>query len=235
MDSMLVGMHRTYSANSEVTDSAAAATAMATGVKTNNGMISISPEGKKLKTILEVAKDAGKSTGLVATSTITYATPAAFAAHVPSRVDEADIATQLINNEVDVLLGGGKKYFPESLLHIATKGGYHFVSDRNELMNVKKADKLIGLFSDVGMAPELDRHVTNEPSLADMTEVALKVLEKNKEGFFLMVEGSQIDWAGHDNDAAWAMKDIEAFEEALLKYLNLPRRIKRHSLYCRRP
>ena len=138
--------------------------------------------------------------------------------------------------KVDVLLGGGKKYFPDSLLHIAKKAAIILYTDRNELMNVKKADKLIGLFSDVGMAPELDRHAANEPSLADMTEVALKVLEKNKEGFFLMVEGSQIDWAGHDNDAAWAMKDIEAFEEALAKVLEFAKKDKEDThCHCRRP
>ncbi|KAB2332275.1 alkaline phosphatase [Cytobacillus depressus] len=217
LDSMLVGMHRTYSANSEITDSAAAGTAMATGVKTNNGMISTTPDGKELKTILEAAEETGKSSGLVATSTITHATPAVFASHVASRANEADIAPQFLENGVDVILGGGKKYFPESLLNEAKVQGYQFVSNKEELTNVKKSDKLIGLFAEDGMAPELDRDETNQPSLADMTESALDVLKKDKDGFFLMVEGSQIDWAGHANDAAWAMKDSEAFEEAVTK------------------
>lgn len=215
LDSMLVGMHRTYSSNTKVTDSAAAGTAMATGVKTNNGMISTSPDGKELKTILESAEEKGKSSGLVATSTITHATPAVFASHVASRSNEADIAPQLLENGVDVLLGGGQKYFPESLLNEASENGYQYVTNQEELKNVKKADKLIGLFAEDGMAPELDRDETNQPSLAEMTESALDVLKKDKDGFFLMVEGSQIDWAGHDNDAAWAMKDSEAFELAV--------------------
>ncbi|MBS4192966.1 alkaline phosphatase [Bacillus sp. FJAT-49705] len=215
LDSMLVGMHRTYSANTEITDSAAAGTAMATGVKTNNGMISTSPDGKELKTILEAAEENGKSSGLVATSTITHATPAVFASHVASRSNEADIAPQLLENGVDVLLGGGKQYFPESLLNEASENGYQYVTNQEELKNVKKADKLIGLFAEDGMAPELDRDETNQPSLAEMTESALDILKKDKDGFFLMVEGSQIDWAGHDNDAAWAMKDSEAFELAV--------------------
>ncbi|MBW8349755.1 alkaline phosphatase [Bacillus sp. IITD106] len=214
MDSMLVGMHRTYSANSPVTDSAAAATAMATGFKTNNGMIGVSPDGKKLKTILEAAKEAGKGTGLVATSTITYATPAAFGAHVSSRKDESEIAVQYLTNEVDVLLGGGRKYFA-TLLDRAKKKNYEIVMNKKELSNVKMAKKLLGLFAKEGMVPELDRHFTNEPSLEEMTKAALRVLHQNRKGFFLMVEGSQIDWAGHDNDAAWAMKDIEAFEKAV--------------------
>lgn len=214
-DSMLVGMQKTYSANSKVTDSAAAGTALATGVKTNNGMISTSPDGKELKTVLEAAEEKGKSSGLVATSTITHATPAVFASHVASRSNEGDIAPQLIENDVDVLLGGGKQHFPEKLLNEAKSSGYAIVSNSEELKKAENATKLIGLFADGGMAPELDREETNQPSLADMTEAAIDVLEKDKDGFFLMVEGSQIDWAGHDNDAAWAMKDTEAFEEAL--------------------
>lgn len=224
LDSMLVGMHRTYSSNSKVTDSAAAGTAMATGVKTNNGMISTTPDGKELKTILEVVEEKGKSSGLVATSTITHATPAVFASHVASRSSEADIAPQLLENDVDVILGGGKKYFPDSLLDEAAKDGYHYVTNQDELKTVKKTDKLIGLFAEDGMAPELDRDETNQPSLAEMTESAIDVLKKDKDGFFLMVEGSQIDWAGHDNDAAWAMKDSEAFESAVAVAVDFAKR-----------
>ena len=226
MDSMLVGMHRSYSANSEVTDSAAAGTAFATGVKTNNGMISTSPTGKELKTILERAEEEGKSSGLVATSTITHATPAVFASHVASRANEADIAPQLLENDVDVILGGGKKYFPESLLNQAKEKGYDYISNKNDLGKADKSKKLIGLFSEDGMAPELDRDATNQPSLKEMTKSALDVLKKDNDGFFLMVEGSQIDWAGHAHDAAWAMKDTEAFEEALDEVINFAKKDK---------
>ncbi|ALC92639.1 alkaline phosphatase [Bacillus sp. FJAT-18017] len=229
MDSILVGMHRTYSANSEVTDSAAAGTAMATGVKTNNGMISTTPDGKEVKTILETVEEKGKATGLVATSTITHATPAVFASHVPSRADEAAIAPQLIENGVDVILGGGKKYFPDALLADAREDGYKVVADRNGLAGASKSNKLIGLFADDALAPEIDRDATNQPSLAEMTDSALKVLKKDKDGFFLMVEGSQIDWAGHDHDAAWAMNDVKAFEEAVAKALAFAKKDK-HTL-----
>ncbi|SDW72485.1 alkaline phosphatase [Paenibacillus sp. PDC88] len=226
LDSILVGMHRTYSANSEITDSAAAGTAFATGVKTNNGMISTSPDGKELKTILEAAEEKGKSSGLVATSTITHATPAVFASHVASRADESAIAPQLIDNDVDVILGGGKKYFPDSLINEAKEDGYQYISSKADLKRVERSDKVIGLFAEAGMAPELDRETTNEPSLQEMTETALKVLDKDKDGFFLMVEGSQIDWAGHDHDAAWAMKDSEAFEKALESVLEFAKKDK---------
>ncbi|GAK39089.1 hypothetical protein TCA2_1577 [Paenibacillus sp. TCA20] len=226
LDSILVGMHRTYSANSEITDSAAAGTAFATGVKTNNGMISTSPDGKELKTILEAMEEKGKSSGLVATSTITHATPAVFASHVASRSDESAIAPQLIDNDVDVIMGGGKKYFPDSLINEAKKDGYQYISSKGDLKRAERSDKLIGLFAESGMAPELDRETTNEPSLQEMTETALKVLNKDKDGFFLMVEGSQIDWAGHDHDAAWAMKDSEAFEKALESVLEFAKKDK---------
>jgi alkaline phosphatase len=216
MDSMLVGMVKTYAASSEITDSAAAGTAMATGSKVNNGSISISPNGDELKTIIEKIEEAGeKSTGLVATSSITDATPASFGAHANSRSDEALIAPQFIKNDIDILLGGGKKYFPDSLLDEAKQNGYKYISDRKQLKNNLNSTKLLGLFADDSMAPELDRDETNEPSLSEMTASAINVLNKNKEGFFLMVEGSQIDTGGHYHDAPWIMKDIEAFEKAL--------------------
>lgn len=223
MDRMLVGMVKTYSASSEVTDSAAAGTAMATGVKTKNGMISISPKGKKLQTILEAASDTGKSSGLVVTSTVTHATPAVFASHVTSRKKEAEIAKQYIG-KVDVILGGGKKYFlpksqggvlqNEDLIATALRQGYQLVESKEELHTAKK-NKLLGLFAEEMMASELDRQKTSQPSLADMTKKAIETLDRNKKGFFLMVEGSQIDQAIHNHDAAWAMADTAAFEKAV--------------------
>jgi alkaline phosphatase len=227
MDPHLVGMHRTYSANSEVTDSAAAGTAMATGTKTNNGMISMDPDGNKLETILQAAEKSGKSSGLVATSTITHATPAVFASHVESRADEKDIAPQLLQNDVDVILGGGKKYFSDDLLNKAEQDGYEIVSDAQSLNDIEKTGKLIGLFAEDSLSPELDRESTDEPSLKEMTSAAIDVLSNDKDGFFLMVEGSQIDWAGHANDAAWAMKDAEAFEDAVEAALDFAKKDKK--------
>lgn len=227
MDPLLVGMHRTYSANSEVTDSAAAGTAMATGTKTNNGVISIDPAGNKLETILQAAEKSGKSSGLVATSTITHATPAVFASHVETRADEKGIAPQLLQNDVDVILGGGKKYFSDELLNEAKHDGYEIVSDTQSLNDIKETNKLIGLFAEDSLSPELDRELTEEPSLKEMTSAAIDVLSNDKDGFFLMVEGSQIDWAGHANDAAWAMKDSEAFEHAVEAALDFAKKDKK--------
>lgn len=228
-DEFLTGMMTTHSANDRITDSAAAGTAMSTGVKTNNGAVGVDPDGEKLETILQAAHDAGKSTGLVATSTITHATPAVFASHVSSRNEQEEIARQYIDEgSVDVLLGGGMDYFlPESeggrqrerdLIQEAMDNGYQVVENRDELLSIE-GDKVLGLFANDAMAPELHREETEEPSLAEMTGAAIDVLSQEDEGFFLMVEGSQIDWAGHANDAAWAMSDTAAFEEAVIEAL----------------
>lgn len=227
-DNHLKGMYSTYSADSNITDSAAAGTAMSTGVKTNNGIIGLDPQGNPQQTILEASKDKEMSTGLVATSTITHATPAAFGAHVEDRNNETEIARQLIDNEIDVLLGGGKNNFlPESeggnqaeinVLQQAEEQGYQLVENRNQLLEADidlDSENLLGLFADDALAPEMHRNTEEEPSLAEMTQTAIDTLKNDDDGFFLMVEGSQIDWAGHDNDAAWAMTDVGAFEAAV--------------------
>lgn len=232
-DHHLKGMYSTYSADSNITDSAAAGTAMSTGVKTNNGTIGLDPEGNPQQTILEASKEKDMSTGLVATSTITHATPAAFGAHVNDRNNETEIARQLIDNEIDVLLGGGKNNFlPESeggnqtevnVLQQAEEQGYQLVENRNQLLEADinlDNEKLLGLFADDALAPEMHRNTEEEPSLAEMTQTAINTLKKDEDGFFLMVEGSQIDWAGHDNDAAWAMTDVGAFEKAVQEAIN---------------
>ncbi|MFC0559552.1 alkaline phosphatase [Halalkalibacter alkalisediminis] len=223
LDSMLVGMMKTHSASSWVTDSAAAATAMATGVKTKNGMIGVDSEGQQLKTILEASNEAGKSTGLIATKAITDATPAAFGAHVISRTQEEEIASQLLE-QVDVLFGGGKCHFlpsrqdKQDLIEEARSNGYQLIETREELIALQGTEKkVLGLFADQMLAAEIDRDQTDEPSLAEMTEMAIELLSENDEGFFLMVEGSKIDRAGHAHDAAWAMNDIAAFEQAVIK------------------
>ncbi|GEN86079.1 alkaline phosphatase [Oceanobacillus sojae] len=232
-DNHLKGMYSTYSADSNITDSAAAGTAMSTGVKTNNGTIGLDSDGNPKQTILEASQDKDMSTGLVATSTITHATPAAFGAHVEDRNNETEIARQLIDNEIDVLLGGGKNNFlPESeggnqtevnVLQQAEEQGYQLIENRNQLLEADidlDSENLLGLFADDALAPEMHRNTEEEPSLAEMTQTAIDTLKNDEDGFFLMVEGSQIDWAGHDNDAAWAMTDVGAFEAAVQEAIN---------------
>ena len=223
-DPHVKGLIKTHSANTEVTDSAAAGTAMATGVKTNNGMVGVTPDGKEVDSILDAAEKSKKSTGLVATSTITHATPAVFGASVSSRGDEALIAPQYFENGVDVIFGGGRDYFTtvaeggkqptRNLIEEAKGNGYEYVTDRDQL-SAAKSGKILGLFAEDAMATEMERKETNQPSLAEMTNAAIDALKQNKHGFFLMVEGSQIDWAGHAHDAAWAMNDVRAFDEAV--------------------
>lgn len=223
------GFVSTHSLDFLVTDSAAAGTALATGFKTNNGMVSVLPSGLTLKTVLEKAQELGKSVGLVTTTRITHATPAAFASHVPNRNMENEIAVQLIEHKVDVLLGGGLRHFipmeaegskrkdSRDLVREARDMGYTFVRSRSELMKVdpSRTSLLLGLFSMSHMAYEIDRHTTDQPSLAEMTRKAIEILSQNEKGFFLMVEGGRIDHANHANDIAAAIMDTLAFDEAV--------------------
>jgi len=237
-DSMLVGTLRTdpkmplaesflplsmkEQNNGGVTDSAAAATAYATGFKTINGHISVDEDNRSLITVLEKAKHLGLSTGLVVTSQLTDATPAVFASHIKNRRKEKKIANQYIDNRykgmpyVDVLLGGGSKYFIREDRNIAKEFeslGYHLVTNKKDLISSDN-QQLLGLFGKKGMDKMLDRDV-NTPSLADMTNAAIKQLSKNKKGFFLLVEGSQIDWAAHRNDIIGVMSEMQDFEDAV--------------------
>jgi len=222
------GFIRTHSANRLVTDSAAAGTAMASGIKTKNGMIGQAPDGSPYRTILEAAQARGMATGLVATSAITHATPASFASHVKGRKMEADVAEQLIANRVNVLLGGGRKFFlPKSnpnsgrkderdLLAEARDAGYVYVETAEQLRSVN-APYLLGLFQHKGLTT-----VAPEPMLALMTRKAIECLRNatgmssgSNKGFFLMVEGSQIDWACHSNDAESCVRQTLLFDEAV--------------------
>ncbi|SIT88544.1 alkaline phosphatase [Edaphobacillus lindanitolerans] len=222
-DPYLIGQQMTYpdDPKESITDSAAAATAMSSGVKTYNNAIAVDNDKSEVKTILEAAKEKGKSTGLVATSEITHATPASFGAHDPSRKNMEAIADdyydELIGGEhkVDVLLGGGLdllKREDRDLTKEFEQDGYTYVTDRKGMLDHKKG-KLLGLFAPGGMPKMIDRE-DSIPSLEEMTRTAIKTLQKNKDGFFLMVEGSQIDWAGHDNDIVGSMSEMEDFEKA---------------------
>ncbi|AQQ53196.1 alkaline phosphatase [Planococcus lenghuensis] len=225
-DTYLVGMQQTYSWDPEqsVTDSAAAATSLAAGIKTYNGAIAVDMEKNDVKTVLETAKEDGKATGLVATSQINHATPASFGSHDESRHNYNDIADDyfddLVNGEhkVDVLLGGGTSYFDRADRNLTAEfaeDGYGVVTTRAELLK-DESDQLLGLFAPKGLDKAIDRN-EETPSLAEMTDEALERLSEDQDGFFLMVEGSQIDWAGHDNDIVGAMSEMEDFEKAFAR------------------
>jgi alkaline phosphatase len=231
----IVGIMRTHSANSLVTDSAASGTAMASGVKTNNGMIGMTPDGTKYQTILEATQAKRMTTGLVATSTITHATPAAFASHVKSRGMQGRIAEQLIANRVNIILGGGRQCFlpkshPDSkrkdelnLIEEAEKAGYLYIQTPRELRTAQHTH-VLGLFQ-VGPLTT----TAPEPSLAELTAKAVSSLSQkaedpNKPGFFLMIEGSQIDWACHHKDPTAAIRQTLLFDQAVKAAIDFARK-----------
>ncbi|WP_214851318.1 alkaline phosphatase [Exiguobacterium sp. s193] len=237
-DRYLVGQQMTYpeDPSQNITDSASAATAMSSGVKTYNAAIAVDNDKSEVKTVLEAAKERGKSTGLVATSEITHATPASFGAHDENRKNMNAIADdyfkERINgkHKIDVLLGGGKSNFvrPDiDLTKAFKKDGYGYVTDLDEL-NADRNKQVLGLFADGGLPKRIDRENT-VPSLEKMTNAAIKRLDTNKKGFFLMVEGSQIDWAGHDNDIVGAMSEMEDFERAFKAAITFAKKDK-HTL-----
>ncbi|MGV2938674.1 alkaline phosphatase [Mesobacillus sp. LC4] len=222
-DKYLVGNQMTYPEDPEqnVTDSASAATAMSAGIKTYNNAIAVDNDGSEVKTVLEAAKENGKATGLVATSEITHATPASFGAHDKTRKNMNGIADdyfdELVNGEhkIDVMLGGGLSNFERADRNLAVdfqKDGYSYVTNKQDLLN-NTNEKVLGLFAPGGMDKMIDRS-EETPSLEEMTKSAIQRLNKDKDGFFLMVEGSQVDWAGHDNDIVAAMSEMEDFEKA---------------------
>jgi alkaline phosphatase len=213
-------------ADAIVTESAAAAGQIATGQRMTARAISMAADGKTpVKTVMEASKGKGLATGLVTTSGITDATPAAFAAHVAHRSDEMSVAEQELSFGVDVLMGGRKQFFlPEvsagkrkdgrNLLDEARAAGYAVVGDAEELKAAQGA-KILGLFNMGNMAYEIDRGATMEPSLAEMTAKTLAVLSRNPKGFFAVIEGGRIDHAAHRNDAAGTILDMLAFDEAV--------------------
>jgi alkaline phosphatase len=218
----VMGLVTTYSQDALVTDSAAAATALATGYKTYNGAISVSPEKKPLKTLFEYAEEEGKTTGLVVCCAVTHATPAAFVAHVDDRGKYDAIAEQIAESGVDVLFGGGLGYFiPKS-----AEGGNR--GDEKDLMPILEGRMKVVLTPEEfaaldGTAPAAGLFAGNHPpragerapGLADLTEKAIEILSKNERGFCLMVEGSQIDWAGHNNDQNYLIAEMLGFDGAV--------------------
>ena len=215
MDSLSVrGLAETSAANNPVTDSAAAGTATSTGVKTNYRAIGMNENYDRVETILEQAQARGWAVGLVTTVQMAHATPAAFAAHVKDREYMSDIANQMMAHDIDVLLGGGEDDFlprdmngcyPDrghrvdglNLIASAISEGYTYVCTGEDLLDVDTSTttKLIGFFGD----DEIKQPYS--PSLAEMTQVAIEILSQDPDGFFLMVEGGQIDWESHDNHA----------------------------------
>ena len=225
------GLHRAYqdtaSANSPVTDSAAAASAWGSGQRVNNGSINVDPSGKSLKPILSYAKEAGKATGLVTSCRITHATPAGFSTSVSKREMEDAIAQQYLEREIDVLLGGGARHFLQTqedgsvidyIPQFEAKG-YQIVKTATELSAVRRGGSLLGLFSQSHIPYAIDRQndraYKDVPNLVDMFRAALNQLDGEKDGFVLQVEGGRVDHAGHGNDAGGILHEFLEFDACI--------------------
>jgi alkaline phosphatase len=219
------GFVRTCSADNYITDSGAGATAYATGHKTNNGYISVGTQGEKLQTILETAESKYLSTGLVATSAITHATPAGFIAHTSNRGNMEDIALDFLKTDIDVFIGGGYTNFTQrkdslNLVDSLRAHGYFVARDLKDV-DLPTVNKLAALLAD-GHMPRMS--AGRGTMLPDATDLAIKLLKRNKKGFFLMVEGSQIDWGGHDNDLNYVVEETIDFDNAVGKAMEFAKK-----------
>jgi alkaline phosphatase len=242
VDEIRAGLVKTYIANSVVADSAPAASAYATGVRTSDKFISVGPKAPTLSVVAEPAKDLqcrpvatmlegarllGKATGVVVTCRLSHATPAAYLSHTPARSQEEEIAEQEVYQNADVVLGGGEEYLlpaaaggkrrdQEDLVAVLREHGYQLARTSAELEAITSG-RLFGIFAKGHMAPEIDRPqvASDEPTLEQMTRKAISLLSQDRDGFFLMVEGSQVDWACHANDPAQMLSDLVMFDRAV--------------------
>lgn len=212
-----VGLIKTYSANNMVTDSGAAATAFACGVKTNNSSIGVDPEGNPHRSIVEKARSRDMATGFVVTSTVTDATPAGFYAHVRSRHQSEDIALQLVESGIDVWMGGGGKYFTtrtdgRNLVDTLRMLGYVVTDDFDRVL---AAEGRLAAIMDPGYMPSWKDG--REGYLPAATAKALELLSElgKDKGFFVMIEGSQIDGGGHSNNIDKIFNETQDFDDAV--------------------
>jgi alkaline phosphatase len=209
------GFQKTKSKNKYKTDSAAAGTALACGTKTNNGAIGVDSDGNLVPSILEIASENGKATGVVVTCAITHATPAAFVAHTGSRKNTADIAKFFVSDKIDVFIGGGLDDFSQradndDLIPELQEKGFQVVTKTEELHTINDG-KLAALLK----PGHLEKYPERGDILPQSTAKAIDILSKDKDGFFLMVEGSQIDWAGHDMDFTYLVEEMLDFDRAV--------------------
>lgn len=236
LDSLACGLVRTYSSDAAIADSAPAGTAFATGFKSHTGFVGVLPDEntmpgmeplaedekrKPIANILEAAQMLGKSTGLIATSEIMHATPADFSAHDPSRKNYDNLSEQQVYQDIDVVLGAGEKYFlpdgrsdGENLVEELKSMGYDYITTPEEMKN-SDSSKIWGMFAPVDLSYEMDRDPSKQPSISEMTQKAIDTLSKNENGFFLLVEGSKVDWAAHANDPIGVISDTLAYDDAV--------------------
>ena len=214
----VAGYSRTYCTDKLITDSCAGGTAISSGAKTKYGYIGQDPEGKPFVTLLHRAQQKGMRTGLAVTCRINDATPADFVNHAPDRHMEAELAAQYVDSGVDFITGGGRQFWDQredgrNLIEEMKAKGYTFVDTQEDLMKVEKGP-LVGLFGPLDLDPVLDRG----PVLPNCTEKALELLD-NRKGFFLMIEGSQIDDWAHRNKVGHMAEELFDFDKCIDKVL----------------
>ena len=222
-----LGLVTTHPANGLSTDSAAAATSLASGCKAKVGALGICADESVPKTAMEIARENGMRIGLVTNSTLYDASPAAFVSHLPNRRNSAAILKRYLELEPEILFGGGRELFlPQSrpgsrrrddldLIAAFVKKGYHYVSDKEELEHAKPG-KVLGLFSLGTMSFEIDRNPQTEPSIVDMTRAAIRILhDRNPRGFFVFIETENVDTASHQTDIASVIRDYREFDRAV--------------------
>jgi len=234
------GTMTTRSADAEITDSSSAATAMATGYKIDNSELGLLPDGTSIPTILELAEIKGLATGVITTTQVAHAKPAGFASHILHRNMYNSIAAQMMDKGMEVVMGGGRSHFQNritlnsgkthdgksitdpgdsrNLITEAQDNGYTYVSDVSSLAQLDAiyTGKVLGVFHDNnGLVQERKNPPASQPHLNQMTAKGLEILAKSDAGFFLMVEGGQIDWAAHANDLNNVKGETLAFDDAV--------------------
>jgi alkaline phosphatase len=211
-----IGFSKTQSASNYVTDSGAGATALSTGNKTYNGAIGVKADSTPCKTILEYAEQSGLASGLVSTSSITHATPASFIAHNISRENYEEIALDFLKTDIDVFIGGGRNNFVarkdgKNLVNDLRAKGYQVVYSMDSIKNISQG-KLAGLTAE-NHNPSIQEG--RGDMLPSSTKTAINILNKNKNGFFLMVEGSEIDFGAHSNNSNYVATEVIDFDHAV--------------------
>lgn len=210
------GYSKTASADNYITDSAAGGTAIACGTKTNNGMIGVGPDSVSVPSIMEIAHQNDLSTGIISTSAVTHATPASFVAHNSGRGNYEDIAKDFLNGSIDLFIGGGEDHFRSrkdgvDLTVNLKEQGFSVFYTLNELLN-SDSPKIAGLLSKEHMQKASEGR---DGELTRITRKAIETLNKNKKGFVLMVEGSMIDWGGHDNNIDYVVAEMIDLDNAI--------------------
>lgn len=222
----VIGFSNTQSFSSYITDSAAGGTAISSGEKTNNGYIGLDAKKDTIQSVLHYAQLAKKRTGLISTSSITHATPAAFVAHVEDRAEYEEIALDFLSSNIDLFIGGGEKYFEE-------RTDERNVSEELRLKGYTVKKEIGSITSDTPLPLAVltseahnGKYLERGDILPQATEKAIVLLSSSKKGFFLMVEGSQIDWGAHKNDVGYVIEEMLDFDRAIGKALEFARKDK---------